>query len=75
MTDWKETRFSQEPSSNISIAPGLYLQVRNVQFVSDEEGWTGETREVTGSELKLLDKISELKDIVDKTNLAILNNL
>lgn len=49
------------------------MQVRNINFVSDEEGYSCETREVTESELKLLGEISDLEQKLYSTNAQLLN--
>lgn len=51
------------------------MQTRNVKHISDEEGYSCETREVTESELILLDKISELEQTIINTNIRILNSV
>lgn len=75
MTEWKETKFSESPDSIIKIGPGLFMQSKNVRYISEEEGYVCETREVTESELLLLNKISELEQTVTNTNTQLLNNL
>lgn len=73
MTEWKETTFSDKPEAVIPIGPDLYMQTRNVRHVSDEMGYMCETREVTESELKLLNEITELERIVTNTNIRLLS--
>lgn len=73
MTEWTETKFSEKPETILPVAPGLYMQVRNINFVSDEEGYSCETREVTESELKLLGEISDLEQKLYSTNAQLLN--
>ena len=51
------------------------MQVKNVNFVSDEEGYTCETREVTESELKLLNEIDVLNRKIVTTNTQLLNRI
>lgn len=69
MTEWRETKFSQQPEEKFEIGPNLFMQTRNVEFVSDEEGYTCETREVTQDELNLLQEISGLRMRVMTMNL------
>ena len=75
MTEWKETRFAERPDSIIKIGPGLFMQTKNVRYRSEGEGYVCETREVTESELLLLNKISELEQTIASTNAQLLNNL
>lgn len=60
MTDWKETKMANKPDAIMLIGAGLFMQCRNIKFVSDEEGYICETREVSESELKLLGEIDAL---------------
>lgn len=70
MTEWQETRFSKKPEQIIDIGCELLLEVKDIEFVSDEEGWSALTREITKSELTLLNQISELREALKKvTNL------
>lgn len=75
MTEWKITKFSDKPNEVIPIGPELFMQVRNVTFVSNEEGYSCETREVTESELKLLAKITDLEQKLYSVNTQLLNNI
>lgn len=75
MTEWKETKFSQQPKEVMQIGPNLFMQTRNVRFVSDEEGYVCETREVTDSELRLLNELSQTQESLKNLKSVIINNI
>lgn len=69
---------SYKPSELFQIAPELYMQTRNAAEYTEETvegekytGWTCQCREVTESELKLLNQISELESHATDTDLAL----
>ena len=75
MTEWRETRMANKPEPIVLIGPDLYLQTRNVTYVSPEEGYCCETREVTESELKLIGEIENLNKTVEVINEQLLKSL
>lgn len=70
MTEWKTEHCSQQPDALQVIAPGLYIQRRNiteVQHEADETAgteayteYTCESRELTASEYHMLQSIEEI---------------
>lgn len=69
MTDWKEERCSEQPSELQTIAPGLFMQRRNIEFVEheEEEGmpayseYVCECRKISESEYNTLKAIENIK--------------
>lgn len=71
MTEWQETKFSEQPDTLFKIGPGIYMQTRNVEFISDEEGYSCETRELTESEMKLLNQIADQASLITDIEFAL----
>lgn len=70
MKQWSEERCAQRPEELQVIAPGLYMQRRNIQEVSHEADETPgkdayaeyvcESREITESEYAMLESIEQI---------------
>ena len=68
MKNWREEHCSSEPSELQSIAPGLFMQRKDIHKVEHEESegmpgfteWVCECREITESELNMLKAIEEI---------------
>lgn len=70
MKQWSEERCAQRPEELQVIAPGLYMQRRNIQEVSHEADETSgkdayteyvcESREITESEYAMLESIEQI---------------
>lgn len=70
MTEWKEEHCSQQPDELQIIAPGLYIQRKDIAKVSHEADETAGTeayteyvcqsREITVSEYEMLQSIEEI---------------
>ncbi len=70
MKDWTQERCSSQPDELQVIAPGVYMQRRNIEEVAHEadeaagtEGyteWVCESREITESEYHMLKSIEEI---------------
>lgn len=78
MTEWKNGLFNEKPDPIIKIGNKLFMQTKNVQHTTDENGlnfYKAETREVTESELKLLGEISDLEQKLYVTNVQLLNSI
>lgn len=68
MTEWTREHCSQQPDDLQIIAPGLYIQRRDIEQVThegtdDEPGyteWVCMSREITVSEYQMLQSITEI---------------
>jgi len=68
MTEWKAERCASAPSPLQIIAPGLYMERKNIQAVQHEAeagmpaytDYSCECREITVSEYEMLQSITEI---------------